>query len=138
MYHSELIGGYCEVGLKNRMRYVFLIVFLAFPAVAADKHEAFYGTWGTAKQCSGEPIKSGGTVLAEPFEISADWLRQGQLWCRLNWYPIESRADGFFSGAFAQCGEDSVRDYTLGMVLSDDNLTLRWSFPLSNGPLRRC
>ncbi|KAB7614696.1 hypothetical protein F9L33_08685 [Amylibacter sp. SFDW26] len=120
------------------MRYVFLIVLLAFPAAAADKREVFYGTWGTPKQCSRETIKSGGTVLSEPFEISADWLKQGQLWCRLNWYPIEIREDGFFSGAFAQCGEDSVRDYSLGMVLSDNSLTLRWDFPLSNGPLMRC
>ena len=124
--------------LENRMRYAFLICLLAFPAQAADEREAFYGTWGTPKQCARETIKPGGTVLAEPFEISSDWLRQGQLWCSLNWYPIETREDGVFSGAFAQCGEDSVRDYALGMKLSGDNLTLRWDFPLSNGPLARC
>ena len=118
------------------MRYFFLIIFLTAPA--ADKREAFYGRWGTLKQCSHEPIKFGGTVLAEPFEIDADWLRQGQLWCRLKWYPIEVRENGLFSGAFAQCGEDSVRDYSVGMILSDGNLTLRWGFPLSNGPLMRC
>ncbi len=114
-----------------------MIALFAFPAVAEER-EIFYGTWGTPKQCAREPIKAGGTVLAEPFEISSDWLKQGQLWCRLNWFPIEVRKDGLFSGAQAQCGEDSVRDYLLGMRLSNDKLTLRWGFPLSNGPLKRC
>jgi len=119
------------------VRYAFLIALLAVPA-AADEREVFYGTWGTAQQCSRAPIKPGGTVLAEPFEISSDWLRQGRLWCRLSWFSIEPREDGFFTGARAQCGEDSLRDYILGMELSGDDLTLRWDFPLSNGPLARC
>ncbi len=119
------------------MRYAFLIALFAFPAVA-DEREVFHGTWGTPKQCSREPIKPNGTVLAEPFEINAEWLKQGGLWCRLNWFPVEAREDGLFSGANAQCGEDSVRGYVLGMKLSDDNLTLRWGFPFSNGPLQRC
>ncbi|MEM8648745.1 MAG: hypothetical protein AAGF86_20715 [Pseudomonadota bacterium] len=128
------------------MRYALLIALLAFPAaalsaataVAADEREVFYGTWGTPKQCARAPIKPGGTVLAEPFEIDAEWLRQGRFWCRLSWYPIEQREDGFFTGARAQCGEDSVRGYSLGMVLSGDKLTLRWDFPRSNGPLALC
>lgn len=119
------------------MRYAFLIVLLAFPA-AADERAVFYGTWGTAKQCSRAPVKPGGTVLAAPFEISPEWLRQGQIWCRLSWFPIEPRGDGFFSGARAQCGEDTVRDYMLGVELSGGELTLRWDFPLSSGPLARC
>ena len=113
------------------------IALLAVPA-AADDRAVFYGTWGTAKQCSRAPIKPGGTVLSEPFVISAEWLRQGRFWCRLRWGPMEPRKDGFFTGAHTQCGEDGARGYFLGMVLSGDNLTLRWDFPLSNGPLRRC
>ena len=113
------------------------IAFLAVPATA-DERAMFYGSWGTAKQCSRAPIKPGGTVLSEPFVISSEWLRQGRFWCRLTWGPMERREDGFFTGADAQCGEDSVRGYFLGMALSGDDLTLRWNFPFSNGPLARC
>lgn len=122
------------------MRLPLLTAFIALvgaPAAAGDR-AVFYGTWGTAKQCSRAPIRPGGTVLAEPFVISSEWLRQGSFWCRLNWGPMETRKNGFFTGAHAQCGEDSVRGYFLGMSLSGDDLTLRWDFPVSNGPLRRC
>lgn len=124
------------------MHYVFLIALIALPAAlpaeAADKRKVFYGNWGTAKQCSRIPIKPGGTVLSEPFEIDARWLKQGQLWCKLNWGPIEARKGGFFTGAHAICGEDAVRGYFLGMELVGDALTLRWDFPRANGPLARC
>ena len=121
------------------MRIVLLIALLAFPtAAAADGREAFYGKWGTAQQCARAPIKPGGTVLSEPFEISARWLRQGQLWCSLNWGPLEAREEGLFTGAHMQCGEDNVRSYFLGMELSNDKLRLRWDFPISKGPLARC
>ncbi|MEL6980686.1 MAG: hypothetical protein AAGM38_18755 [Pseudomonadota bacterium] len=103
-----------------------------------DERAAFYGSWGTPAQCAGAPIKPGGAVRAAPFEIGAEWLQHGPLWCRLTWFPIERRENGFFSGAHAQCGEDAVRSYFLGMVLADDELTLRWSFGFSNGPLKRC
>ncbi|MEM8795847.1 MAG: hypothetical protein AAGE61_09800 [Pseudomonadota bacterium] len=116
----------------------FLGVTASFPANAEDGHKTFYGTWGTEKQCAREPIKEGGTVLSEPFEIDREWLRQGTFFCRLNWGPIEKRQDGVFTGANAQCGEDSVRGYFLGFVLSNDQLTVRWDFPQSNGPLDRC
>ncbi len=122
------------------MRLPLLIAFITWHAVpvAADDRAVFYGTWGTAEQCSRAPIRLGGTVLAEPFVISSDWLKQGRFWCRLSWGPMERRDDGFFTGAHAQCNEDSIRGYFLGMILSGDDLTLRWDFPVSNGPLRRC
>ena len=126
------------------MHSVFVIPFLLFFAAgtatsnAADQREVFYGTWGTPKQCARAPIKSGGTALSEPFEISKRWLKKGQLYCILNWGAIDARENGFFTGAQATCGEDSVRGYFIGMDLSGENLTLRWDFPLSNGPLARC
>ena len=122
------------------MRFGLSILFavLTVLPVFADERRNFYGSWGTAKQCSRLPIKPGGTVLAEPFEIGSEWLRHGSLWCRLNWFPVEPRENGFFSGAFAQCGEDAVRGYLLGMELSRGELTLRWGFPFKNGPLTRC
>ncbi|WP_350335031.1 hypothetical protein [Coralliovum pocilloporae] len=119
------------------LRTGLLLVLLTSPALA-DERAAFYGTWGTEKQCARAPIKPGGTVLSEPFRIDPLWLRQGTLWCSLRWGPVEARGDGLFTGAHVQCGEDSVRGYFLGMDLSGKELTLRWDFPLANGPLHRC
>ncbi|MEL7137883.1 MAG: hypothetical protein AAFP67_02480 [Pseudomonadota bacterium] len=126
------------------MRIALLITLLALPVVAAapagaDEREAFYGSWGTPKQCARAPIKEGGTVPAEPFEIGPLWLKHGRVWCRLRWYPIEQRENGAFTGAQAQCGEDSVRSYFIGMERSDDSLRLRWDFELkTKDPLRLC
>ena len=119
------------------MRFVVFLILLTIPA-AADERKPFYGTWGTAKQCAGAPIKQGGTVAAEPFVIDAEWLKHGQIWCRLTWFPVEQRGKDTFTGARAQCGEDSVRAYVLNMNLNNGELTLQWDFPLSNGPLARC
>ena len=119
------------------MRVALFLILLPLSA-GAEGREAFYGTWGTEQQCAGAPIKPGGTVLAQPFEIDRDWLRQGRLWCRLDWFPVEHRIGGFFTGAYAQCGEDSVQTYLVGMKLRDDNLQLRWNVFTSNGPLKRC
>ena len=119
------------------MRYALILTLMALPA-AADDRTSFYGTWGTEKQCARELIKPGGTVQAQPFVIDESWLKQGGLWCRLSWFPVEPRGDGYFTGAHAQCGEDAVRDYRLSMILSGEDLTLRWGFTLSNGPLQRC
>ena len=119
------------------MRSLFLLALLAGPAHAGD-HDSFLGTWGTKAQCARAPVKTGGTVLAEPFEIGRLWLRQGELWCKLDWGPVEARETGAFTVAIAQCGEDSVRGYFLGMTRSGDQLTLRWDLFHSNGPLGRC
>ena len=123
------------------MPFALLLIFLIGPAAAdpgSDPRSAFYGTWGSAEQCARAPIKRGGTVLSQPFEISQGWLKQGQFWCGLNWGPVASRGNGLFAGAHAQCGEDAQRSYFLGMILNEGQLQLRWDFPLSNGPLKRC
>lgn len=111
---------------------------LCVTSAAADQRAVFYGSWGTQNQCASGLIAPGGTVRAEPFEITEGWLRHGKHWCRLTWGPIEKRADGYFTAAHALCGEDTHRAYFLGMVLTDGELTLRWDFPWSNGPLARC
>lgn len=122
------------------MRQILAVIFLTVTVQPALSHQraALHGVWGTAKQCAGEPIKQGGTVRAAPFEIGEEWLRHGRLWCQLSWFPVEQRATGVFSGAFARCGEDAVRDYLLGMELVGDRLTLRWDVFRANGPLMRC
>lgn len=122
------------------MRCAVLVIPLRLFAVsvAADPRRAVYGTWGTQKQCAREPIKPGGKVVAEPFEINAEWLRHGSVWFQLNWFPAEQRATGGFTGAPARCGEDSLRSYHLGMEKSGRTLMLRWGVFRSNGPLVRC
>ncbi|MEM6662762.1 MAG: hypothetical protein AAF666_11370 [Pseudomonadota bacterium] len=117
---------------------IALLFCLLTPGAAADPRAAFYGTWGTAQQCAGEPIKRGGTVPAEPFEIDEGWLRHGKIWCRLRWFPVETDGDGARSGARASCGEDAVRPYSLRMVLQGGTLTLKWDIFQSTGPLERC
>ncbi|WP_152912342.1 hypothetical protein [Candidatus Rhodobacter oscarellae] len=119
------------------MRALLLLLTLSLPA-AADERAALYGIWGTPKQCAGEMLKEGGTVPAQPFEIRPGWLRHGQLWCRLIWFPVEKRENGIFTGARALCGEDALRGYRLGFALADDALKIRWTFRVVNGPLRRC
>ena len=124
----------------NRMRFAFLLflmVHISSP-VAADDRAMFFGNWGTPKQCARAAIKPGGTVMAAPFVIGADWLRHGRIWCRLRWGLVAPRDDGYFASANAQCGEDSVREYFLGLILSGDELTLRWDSARINGPLPRC
>ena len=114
----------------------FLFALAAMPA-AADR-AAFFGLWGTPQQCARELIKPGGSVRAAPYEIGGEWLRQGALWCQLDWFPIERRGGGAFTGAHARCGEDAVRGYLLGMTLEGDALTLRWDVFRATAPMGRC
>ena len=90
------------------MRFVVFLAVLALPA-AADEREVFYVMWGTPKHCARALIKPGGTVVAEPFEITSVGVRQGRIWCRLKWFPVSARDGGLFTGGHAQCGEDTVR-----------------------------
>ncbi|MEP3629468.1 MAG: hypothetical protein ABJN04_05615 [Hyphomicrobiales bacterium] len=117
---------------------LILTPLAALSEEAVDKREAFYGIWGTKKQCAREPFKKGGTVRAAPYVITPQWVKQGNLWCSLNWGPVENSPTGKQSAANAHCGEDSVRSYFLGFKLKDEKLTLRWDFLRANGPLEQC
>ncbi|MDX1718165.1 MAG: hypothetical protein R3287_14745 [Anderseniella sp.] len=116
---------------------IVLTIVLALPA-GADERKSFLGTWGSADQCARSLIKPNGSVRAQPFVISQGSLRHGDVWCRLDWGPVETRSNGLFTGAHARCGEDSVRQYFVGMMLSGGELSLRWDFLVMNGPLGRC
>lgn len=122
------------------MRTALIFTLFALPALtaAADERAAFYGIWGTEKQCARAPLAPDVPILAEPFEIKGEWLRRGQIWCRLSWFPIDQRQNGVFTGAFALCGEDGPREYFVRMTLKDEELTIRWDFTVTNGPLSRC
>ncbi len=121
------------------MRYL-LAAFLALAALSAeaDDRTALYGTWGSPGQCAGDVLVPGGSKRAEPFEIRAGWLRQGDMWCLLSWFPVQPRDDGLFATARARCGEDSVQGYRVDMVLDSDVLTLIWDEGLINDGLARC
>ena len=123
------------------MRIILLFVFFIFtmPAYAdEDKHASLYGTWGTEKQCARAPLKPGSLVQSEPFEINSQWLKRGVIWCKLTWFPIETRKDGLFTGANAICGEDSIARYLLSMTLAHDELTILWGVANKKGPLKLC
>ncbi|MEP1443541.1 MAG: hypothetical protein ABJK39_11095 [Hyphomicrobiales bacterium] len=117
---------------------ITLTTLPAFSSEAINKREPFYGTWGTQKQCKRELFKEGGTVRAAPYVIGPQWLKQGKLWCSLNWGPVENTPNAKQSAANAHCGEDSIRSYFLGLKIKDEKLTLRWDFLRANGPLERC
>ena len=119
------------------MRSALLMVLIAYPAIADDR-SMFYGLWGTEQQCTRQPMIPDGTIRHEPYHIDRDWLRHGKTWCHLSWFPIQPRPDGAFTGARAQCGEDSVRGYTLRLNLTGDAMTLRWDVFWAKGPLKRC
>jgi len=121
------------------MRYIFFItLFMISFSVAADERAALYGTWGTEKQCARAPVVPGSLVESEPFTINSQWLKRGVIWCKLAWFSIEKREDGFFTGANALCGEDIPRRYLLSMTLSNEELTILWDFPNKHGPLKMC
>jgi len=133
---ADLRGHSGDVSLTKPLL-IALFAQFALPVLAADRAD-FYGTWGTPSQCARAPLKSGGTVLAEPFQIGPEWLKHGRIWCRLTWFPIQPRSDGAFTGARAQCGEDTVQGYTLRFNLVAGTMTLRWDVFRASGPLDRC
>lgn len=121
------------------MRIWFLIWLTLIPAaLSADERAVLYGTWGDARQCAREPLLPGGTQRAAPFVLSEGWLRHGQTWCSLTWFPAQHRPGGIFVSTRALCGEDSARDFRLDILRRGDTLRLIWDEALVNGPLGRC
>ena len=115
-----------------------LVCLLMTPPALSNDRDALYGQWGTLRQCSAELIVDDGSKKAAPFILSADWLSHGEVWCRLRWQHSDSTVEFTEATARAVCGEDSVRDYHVEMLLANDLLTLIWDRWLVNGPLRRC
>lgn len=121
------------------MRFLLLAMAIILTTPAhADKREKLYGTWGTQKQCNRAPIVPGSLVESEPFMINSHWVKRGVIWCKLSWFPIEDREDGFFTGANALCGEDTIQNYILSMTLAKDELTILWGHSNRKGPLKLC
>jgi len=121
------------------MKPLRVILLVLLPSLAAaDERTLLYGTWGDTRQCTGAMLQPGGTLRAAPFVIDAGWLRHGQTWCRLTWFPVQPHPGGLFVSTRALCGEDSARGFRLDFTLQDDALRLIWDEALVNGPLHRC
>lgn len=119
------------------MRLLLVLVFIAPPVFAKDI-QPLVGLWGTEAQCAGELITPKGTKHATPFDIRPDWLGNGDVWCRLNWTSVQTKATGTLAIAGAICGEDTERDYRITFRLVDDALTITWNLTFHNGPMKRC
>jgi len=123
--------------IEQTIHPILALAILTMPAFAADR-ASLYGNWGTEAQCTHALITPEGTKRAAPFDIRPDWLRHGDIWCRLHWGNLEQTTAGIFTVAQAQCGEDAVRAYTIKFRLNDSELTLIWNLWIKNGPLMRC
>ncbi len=119
------------------MRAFLIALFVTSTGYAAE-HDIFFGKWGTDIQCAGDLIIATGTKRAAPFEISDDWLGQGDVWCRLNWSGVTQADSRQTAVAQAICGEDDARNYRLRFDLSGDELKITWDLWHTNGPLNRC
>ena len=99
---------------------------------------ALLGSWGNAAQCARLAAGGSDNPGLMPYQISADWLRQGFLYCYLAWRG-QTRVDGetrYF--ADASCGEDDLRDYRLTLELRDRRLQIRWSEDFTTAALEAC
>ena len=121
------------------MRLFTVLSMMFFPwAGLAEGHQALFGAWGTKAQCAGDLLIEGGSVRAAPMEISEGWLKHGDIWCGLTWFPVQLRPDGVFASTSALCGEDSQRSYRVDLVLAGDELRVVWDEAWVIGPLGGC
>ncbi len=94
-------------------------------------------TWGSRQQCAA--ASSDKTALhLYPFEVDREWLRQGPIYCYLTWLSNQPMANGSETQAFAQCGEDSLREYRIFFLLQGQQLRIRWSADFTTPALERC
>ena len=73
-----------------------------------------------------------------PYVITRDWIQQGMLYCYMSWREQYSDAKATQADAFAQCGEDGIRDYRILLTLRDGKLRIRWSEDFTTGELQAC
>ncbi len=103
----------------------------AVPADLIEPPAALLGTWGTAAQCAAEESPS-------PTRVGRQWIEQGGIYCLVTWQASHRRGDGRETLAFAQCGEDTLREYRVLLSLDDGRLQIRWSDTYTTPPLSRC
>ena len=108
------------------------------PQSAVPAPAALLGAWGSAAQCAKLAAGGSDNPGLMPYQISADWIRQGFLYCSLSWRG-QTRVEGenrYF--ADASCGEDDLRDYRLTLELRDRRLHIRWSEDFTTRALEAC
>ena len=88
-------------------------------------------TWGTAAQCA-----SGNR--AHPYRVEREWIEQGGIYCYVTWRASHPRESGFEAQALAQCGEDTLREYRIFLMLDGEHLRIRWSDSYTTPRLSRC
>ncbi len=103
----------------------------ALPGHRVEPPPALLGVWGTAAQCTaGEP--------RSPYRIGRDWIEQGGIYCLVAWQANYPRAGGAETHVFAQCGEDTLREYRMILLLNGETLRIRWSDTFTTPMLSRC
>ena len=98
----------------------------------------WFGVWGTPAQCAAHRAGRFDNPSRYPYEISDEWIGQGDLYCYLRWLGEDSAGAGLTVYADAQCGEDTLRDYRLLLRLRQQRLRITWSPDFTTGELRRC
>ena len=113
--------------------------FILQPRLSENKApESLLGIWGTVRQCAAH--KSGKTDDPRlfPYVITRDWLKQGFIYCYLAWHEPSADVGDNQAFAFAQCGEDQLRDYHVELNLRDGKLRIQWSEDFTTRELEAC
>lgn len=97
-----------------------------------------FGIWGTRAQCRAHQVDEFENPGLYPYEISHDWIRQGQVYCFLRWRNHDEVSGLLQAMADAQCGEDTIRDFRLVLELQNEKLRIHWSSDFSTKELQSC
>ncbi len=100
--------------------------------------QALFKTWGKPEQCEAKRTGKIENPGLFPLMITNDWIQQGLVYCYLQWQGQGNTSKGLQAHAFAQCGEDTVREYQLIFNLHQDRLSIRWSDDFNNKALEVC
>ncbi len=103
-----------------------------------DAPDSLLGTWGTGTQCDAHRAGDISSPSLLPYEITREWIQQGFIYCYLSWIGYERAGDSVTAHAWAQCGEDNLRDYRLRLQRETDQLQIRWSEDFSTPQLQNC
>ena len=126
-----------------------LLLVVAFPALAQSGYrlqpesgqagpKALFGTWGSPAQCEAHRSGDFENPALYPTQISQEWIRQGLIYCYLQWRDQSPATSGIQAIADAQCGEDTLREYRLVLELQNETLRIHWSADFSTPDLQMC
>ena len=104
----------------------------------AEAPASLLGTWGTAIQYDAHRAGDTSSPSLLPYEITQQWIRQGFIYCYLSWVGQELHDDTVSAHAWAQCGEDNLRDYRLRLQRKAGYLQIRWSDDFITASLEAC